>query len=125
MPQEVSFTRARFPLPDAPPVPLTLVSASYDPAEVFLTLVFDRAVNIGAYDGSGIRVDDDVFNVLEYNGTGGATLTGPATVLVTLSDDGNPPTGAPSLNASNASGIVAVDDGGTWAGATNLPLPFP
>jgi len=24
-----------------------------------------------------------------------------------------------------APGIVAADDGGTWEGVTNLPLPFP
>jgi len=29
------------------------------------------------------------------------------------------------LSAGAANGIVAVDDGGTWAGTTNTELPFP
>jgi len=28
------------------------------------------------------------------------------------------------MDASAASGIVAVDDGGTWAGVSELGLPF-
>jgi len=33
--------------------------------------------------------------------------------------------GALRISATAASGIVAVDDGGTWAGVTDLGLPFP
>jgi hypothetical protein len=30
-----------------------------------------------------------------------------------------------TMTAGAATGIVAPGDGGAWAGATNLPLPFP
>jgi hypothetical protein len=33
--------------------------------------------------------------------------------------------GAVTLTATAETGIVAVDDGGTWAGAVNQTLPFP
>jgi hypothetical protein len=29
------------------------------------------------------------------------------------------------LTATSATGIVAVDDGGTWAGVSDLSMPFP
>jgi hypothetical protein len=29
------------------------------------------------------------------------------------------------LDATAATGIVAVDDGGTWPGVSALPLPYP
>ena len=29
------------------------------------------------------------------------------------------------LNVAANNGIVAVDDGGTWAGVSDLPVPFP
>jgi hypothetical protein len=29
------------------------------------------------------------------------------------------------MSATPTTGIVAVDDGGTWEGCTDLPLPFP
>jgi hypothetical protein len=38
-----------------------LVSAAYDPADPSLTLVFDRAVDISAYEGTEIHVDDGSF----------------------------------------------------------------
>jgi hypothetical protein len=30
-----------------------------------------------------------------------------------------------TISVSAANGIVAADDGGAWAGATDLALPFP
>jgi len=46
-------------------------------------------------------------------------------VSVNLQVVGEPTGALTTLTASAATGIVAVDDGGTWAGTTNTELPFP
>jgi hypothetical protein len=111
--------------PAVVPVALVLVGASYDYTGPTLTLVFDRAIDIDALSGSAIGVEDAQENFFRYTGDGGAELLGPATVRITLipfDDAGG--TGV-RLTASGLSGIVAVDDGGTWAGVSELALPFP
>ena len=123
MPQEVSFRRAPFPLPSAPPLALTLVAASYDDGDA-VELTFDRAVDISAFDGSAITVDDPVDYDLIYHGTGGVSLLNPAKVRIVLVAFGNGEGGSITLTATVASGIVAVDDGGAWAGVSALALPF-
>ena len=37
----------------------------------------------------------------------------------------SPPARQPLVLLAALTGIVAVDDGGTWAGVTDLELPFP
>jgi len=87
-----------------------------------LTLVFDRPINIGGLVGTAILVDDAEQT---YNSSGGAALLDPATVKLTLVSIDDPTGPGILLSASALSGIVAVDDGGTWPGVSNLPLPFP
>ena len=112
--------------PPTPPQPLMLVSASYESeTPALLTLVFDRAINIGAINGAAIIVDDAQQSFLKYNATGGAVLLDPTTLRLTLVSIDDPSGDSIVLSASAASGIVAVDDGGTWEGCTNLLLPFP
>src|SRR5689334_6402031 len=120
MPQEVSFRRAPFPLA-SPPVALTLVSASYSGPMMVLLLSFDRAVDIAAFDGSQIVVNVPADDLLLQGA--GATLNDPVSVLVTMTEIGSAAGGALVMTATELSGIVAVDDGGTWAGVTDLPLP--
>jgi hypothetical protein len=108
----------------SPPAPLTLVAATYE-AGLTLTLTFDRAVDVSAFDGAAVIVDDALETGLRYDGTGGAALAGPASIVVTLVALGDPTGTAVTLDASAANGIVAADDGGVWEGAAGLSLPFP
>jgi hypothetical protein len=59
------------------------------------------------------------------NATGPVELSDPQTVNVYLVITG--PYSEPNvlLSATENSGIVAADDGGTWAGVTDVPLPYP
>ena len=101
--------------------PLTLVSAALLPDSVRLT--FDRAVDAAGLDGAAIAVDSYESGAT-YVGTNAFAQPGPATIEVTLefaSDYFGPGT---LLTASSATGIVAADDGGAWAGVTGLELPF-
>jgi hypothetical protein len=102
-----------------------LVSATYDHTAPTLTLVFDRAVEIDGFSGSAISVEDAQENFFRYDGNGGAELLGPATVRITLIPIDDATGTGVRLSASAASGIVAVSDGGIWAGASDLGLPFP
>jgi hypothetical protein len=121
-------SRKRHPVsapPSPPPVALTLVSATYIDAEPSVVLGFDRAIDIGGMEGGVIFVDDGEVNDLLYNGSGGWSLENATTVkIVLLEVETSHGTGI-LLNAPDQTGIVAVDDGAAWAGATNLELPFP
>ena len=103
-----------------------LVAATYaagDPST--LTLVFDRAIDIAGLDGSLILVRDGVTTEILWDATGGAVLAGPATVQITLTPLESDSAPGLVMNAGPGSGIVAVDDGGAWGGASELGLPFP
>src|SRR5689334_511333 len=115
--------RARVSAP-TPPVALTLVSAHYGAGD-WLRLQFDRNISIDDVDGSQIVVDDDAETGDRYDCTGGAELIGPATVQFSLNRIGSASESGEHLIASATSGIVASDDGGTWAGVSDLALPFP
>jgi hypothetical protein len=109
--------------PSAPPPPaLVLTSASFDDFVETLTLVFDRAVSIADYDGAQISVNAGVDTGWLYSG-GAASLSDAVTVLIVLQQDDSA-AGGVTLTASGLSGIVAVDDGGVWAGATELEQPY-
>ena len=106
-----------------PPAALTLVSAGYAEGQ-WVEMTFDRAIDISAIEVTAISVDDGLVYGMILRGTGSATLTNPTTVRVPVSELA--PSGSVSitLTASAATGIVAEDDGGTWAGVSELPLPF-
>jgi hypothetical protein len=117
---------ARRPPPGTPPAPaaLVLVSATYEEV-VSVSLTFDRAIDIDALVGAQITVDDGAVAGILYAATGVATLTDPQTVRIELSEIGLSTGPGTTLTASAASGIVAVNDGGTWGGVAELALPFP
>jgi hypothetical protein len=105
---------------------LTLVQATYPVEGVTgaIDLKFDRAIDIGALDGTQVIVKDGIIlgsvNDIEF-----AELLDEQTVrmyLQGLADYSEP---NQLLDASSTTGIVAVDDGGTWAGVTELALPWP
>jgi hypothetical protein len=112
-------------VPPAPPVALLLVAASYDIETQSVTLAFDRAVDAAAYDPAAITVQDGLYAGGLFVGSGPATVINPTTIQVFLEQVGSPTVSDVELSATALTGIVATDDGGTWAGVTGLVLPFP
>ena len=55
----------------------------------------------------------------------GGRGAGATTVRVSLAETGLAGETGIFLDATAGSGIVALDDAGTWAGATALGVPFP
>ena len=84
-------------------------------------LEFDRDINIGSINVGQILVSDSALNKIRQ-GTGSATLIDSQTVQIDLEDAGSYSGDDDLLNASNDTGIVAVDDGGTWAGVSDFPV---
>ena len=107
-----------------PPQTLVLMSAYYDENEAILTLAFDRAVDASGLAAAQITVTDGSFNSHTYAGSGPASVVSPTTIQVTLAITGAAAAGPVTMDASALTGIVAVDDGGTWAGVSELGLPF-
>ena len=106
------------------PAALTLVAAAFNADDLYLTLTFDRAIEIAAIDVGQFHVFDGVFNNRSYVGDGTATLQGPAIVRVNVTELGATGAGVVAMSAGAGNGIVASDDGGTWEGVENLTLPF-
>ena len=111
--------------PVVPAAALTLVSATYDIETESVILSFDRAVDASAYDPTAITVQDGVYAGGLFVGSGPASVINPTTIQVFLEQIGSPTVSDVELWATAATGIVATDDGGTWAGVTALVLPFP
>ncbi len=73
-----------------------------------------------------VWVDDGTSQLHQWQGFATPTVIGGETVQVPMQNTGATAPGAGVLlNASGSTGIVAVDDGGTWAGVTDQTLPFP
>jgi hypothetical protein len=108
-----------------PPAALTLVQASYQPGVPSIRLAFDRAIDVSALAGTQIVIADGSINALRYDAQGDVTVINLSTIEIGLVDIESWAGPDVRLTASSASGIVAVDDGGTWAGVTDLLLPFP
>jgi hypothetical protein len=89
-----------------------------------LWLWFDGyVIDVSAFDPAAITVNDPASGTL-YQATGASVLSG-FIVSVTMAPAG-PSSGTQALlNASADSGIVDADTGAAWAGATDLPLPWP
>ena len=121
----VTKPRKTPPAPPTPPVALVLVSASFDTDDFSVVLAFDRAVDASALDAAQITLDDGVYAAGSFVGSGPATVINPTTIKVFLEEIGGPTVPDVELSATAATGIVATDDGGTWAGVTALVLPFP
>jgi hypothetical protein len=108
-----------------PAAQLALVAATYDKDTPSVDLEFDRAIDIGAMDVAQVIVDDDTFTGARLVGFETAVLVNATTVRVPLNPVGGVEQPDVFLTVGAGNGIVAVDDGGTWAGVTNEPLPFP
>jgi hypothetical protein len=122
IPPPLEYPRRRVHKKDATAAPtasLTLVVATYDFDAPSVDLQFDRAVSIASISAGAITVDDGETLAQKMGGTSGATMVNPTTVRVPLVVIGDSETSQVLLSASNASGIVASNDGGTWAGVTD------
>ena len=117
--------KAGGPKEQAAPVALTLVSATYDVDTQSVTLTFDRAVNVAAFAPTAVTLQDGIYTGGSFVGSGPATVINPTTIQVFLEQIGSPTVSDVELSATASTGIVAADDGGTWAGVTNVVLPFP
>ena len=102
------------------PVPLVLVSAGY--SSNVLTLQFDRPVNIDLIDLSQFTVDDGVVGHTVLGDGFHPQQPDPVTVLFDVSEQEAYDGSQVLLNASADTGIVAVDDGGTWAGVSGMVI---
>jgi hypothetical protein len=102
---------------------LVLVAATYD-VGTSVRLTFDRAINTAGFNGATVVVDDQADSGNQYQGTGGAILAGPNAMDIFLVDPTAPTGTGTTLTVTAGNGIVAVSDGGTWAGVIALPLPF-
>ena len=108
-----------------PGVALTLVAAIYNENDGLLQLRFDRAINAAGLVGTAITVKDGSFDQCTWNGVSAVNIIDPQTIELTLIQGGSYVVDEVTLTAAAGNGIVAVNDGGTWAGATNVALPFP
>jgi hypothetical protein len=111
-----------------PVVPLVLVTAEFDAGAVpapTVTLAFDRAIDIAGLVGGAITVDDGPGSGTRWEATLTATMLDPQTVRIDMLDVEPSASAAVLLDATAGNGIVAVDDGGTWGGVSELELPFP
>jgi hypothetical protein len=110
-----------------PPAALTLVEASYSTDDgALVRLKFDRAIDIAGIDESQIGVKDGLSLHQQLVGNaGGVVVIDPQTIDVYLVASGAYAGADQLLTATGATGIVAVDDGGTWAGVSDLALPYP
>jgi hypothetical protein len=103
---------------------LTLVAGGYHDAE-WVRLTFDRAIDIAGIDVGQIVVLDQYYNVARFVGSGTATMVDANIVEVPLTLDA-PIENGPDilLDAGAGTGIVAVNDGGTWPGVNGFVLSW-
>jgi hypothetical protein len=112
------------PAEATPPQTLVLVSANYDETVPVLTLIFDRAIDASGFVAGQVIVNDGSFLNGVYGGVGPATVEGPTRISVALEFLAAAPLAPVTLTATALTGVTAVDDGGTWAGVSELGLPF-
>src|SRR5688572_18701086 len=114
--------------PTAPaPATLTLIEAefTYVGPGATLRLEFDRAINLDGFNPSQVTVQDPGGTGWAFAGTGVIDTPDAQTVVVEMGMTGESTGAFISVSATGATGIVAVDDGATWAGVSNLELPYP
>jgi hypothetical protein len=107
------------------PAALTLISATYDASGPRAILTFDRAVDASGADAGQLRLYDGVTTLRNYVGQNVSDQPTPQSLRIALQELGAAGAGNVSLTVLDENGIVAVDDGGTWDGVTDVVLPFP
>jgi len=112
-------------LPFGTAVGLTLVAATYKWDESWVQLTFDRAIDVAAMDVTQIFVMDGTNMNAKYQGNDVPVVVSPTSVKVYLTGIDEYDGASDLLDATGSSGIVSVYDVGTWAGCTDVVLPFP
>lgn len=105
-------------------MPLTLVSATYEPDYSVVTLTFNQDINTDEMDLDKIEVIDAQFTGLVFRGMTTTGLT-PDSVTVEMMVIGPAIGSGVTLNVDAGNGIVATSDGSEWIGVTGVALPFP
>src|SRR5262249_16258118 len=106
-------------------LPLLLVSVTWNTDDGVLSLEFDRAISMANLNPAGIRLNGGV-TTNQVLGPYPPILVQDATKLVMSVTDVSAYAGSDVLLTVSAdNGIVAIDDGGRFAGAIDLPVPFP
>jgi hypothetical protein len=111
------------PYPPAPPVPLTLVAASYDAGAQELHMTFDHAVDSESVVAVWLFRVSDPTSAMNWSGVS-AAFPSPIEVVITMSAADAYFGSDQLLNVPMDNGVVAEDDGGTWAGCSDRTLPF-
>src|SRR5262245_44583444 len=109
----------------ATPAALTLVAATWDTEAGVLSMQFDRDISIAGINPDAIRLKDGITTMMILVPAPPLTVVGGDTFEMSVGD-GEPFTDpVVLLNVAADNGIVAVNDGGLFAGCTDLPVPFP
>jgi hypothetical protein len=110
--------------PDGP-APLVLTEASFDEGVPRLFLFFDRAIDITSVVGEEFFVHAGSLTGSWYQGTGSGNTNGPTGIAIDMVEQGPSGSSDVLLSVLDTNGIIAVDDGGGYAGVADLVLPFP
>ena len=89
-----------------------------------MILLFDSEIG-SALQGSQVTLDDGQFTSTTYLANPTPIRDGPTTLRLPPDKNGSSSISDVRLTATALSGIVAADDGGTWAGVSGVSLPFP
>ena len=123
------FRKRRGQIKHAPPAApaLTLLEAefTYVGPGAALRLEFDRAIDIAAFVPAQVTVQDPAGTGFAYVGTGVVDTPDAQTVVVEMAQTTEAAGSLNTVSATAGTGIVAVDDGATWNGVTDLDLPYP
>ena len=117
--------RARGTQTNAPPALVLQAAEMINFEPPVLRVRFDRAIDVTGIDVGQITVNYPSGPGFEYVGEEVINAPDPATFDLAMTESGSATGSQDVLNATAATGIVAVDYGGTWPGVTNLILPFP
>jgi hypothetical protein len=112
-------------VPKTGPAAVVLQAASYAPGLAIVTLTFDRPVVLGSVITSSIVVNDPVTQNEQFMGSGPAVAYGANGIQVALIFSGSTSGSQVRMSVGNTNGIAAVNDGGKFAGVSELVLPFP
>ena len=117
--------RRRRRVPPALPVPAApvLVAASYQPGDS-VTLEFDRAIDVSAFLGEQVHVNDPVTLGSLWAALGAATLLDAVTLRVGLEEIDAATGSVVTLTAPATTGIRSVVGALPWAGVSGVELPF-
>jgi hypothetical protein len=102
---------------------LSLISATYDTGSS-VTLKFNQPINTSALNGPAISVNDYINGTVFIGTEATPVRIDPFTVQIDLEENGPYAGQTTTLNATNDTRIRTIPGAKSWAGVTDLPLPF-